>query len=82
MPVLKEIRQNANTDIYMCGGGQFADWLLENEQIDILKTKVNPFLQGNGIKLFGDSEKQIQLELLENQQCGNGFFINTYALKY
>jgi|AntRauTorckE5430_2_1112549.scaffolds.fasta_scaffold26103_2 dihydrofolate reductase len=33
---VNEILQNAKTDIYLCGGGQFAGWLLENGLIDQL----------------------------------------------
>ena len=32
--IVNEIRQNAKTDIYLCGGGQFAGWLLDNGLID------------------------------------------------
>ena len=55
---IKNIRANSNTDVYLCGGGMFAGWLLEHEQIDVLKLKINPLVIGKGVRLFGDYEKR------------------------
>lgn len=77
-----KIRQQSKTDVYLCGGGIFAGWLLEKEQIDILKLKINPLILGSGIRLFGDSKKNYQLHLLESESYEDGLTINSYEIKY
>ena len=79
---IHSIKEQAKTDIYLCGGGQFAGWLLENEQIDVLKLKINPLILGKGVKLFGESKKSYQLELTESTTYKEGLLINSYTIKY
>jgi len=76
-----EIRQNAKTDIYLCGGGQFAGWLLENGLIDQLKLKLNPIVLGKGTKLFGSSTVYENWELKERESFPDGLQILTYDKK-
>jgi dihydrofolate reductase len=79
---IKELKAEEGTDIYLCGGGKFAGWLLQHEQIDTLKLKLNPLIQGSGIKLFGDSVKIVRVELTEAMQYDYGLQIITYKIKY
>ncbi len=79
---LKEIKSAAETDIYLCGGGIFAGWLLDNECIDILKVKVNPLILGQGVKLFGDSSETVKLKLIDKEEYEKGLLINTYDIIY
>ena len=79
---IHEIKAQSNTDVYLCGGGTFANWLLENEQIDVLKLKINPLVLGQGVKLFGDSQKSFQLNLLESKTYEGGMMINSYEVEY
>lgn len=60
LQIIKKLKMEEGTDIYLCGGGEFAGWLLNNEQIDFLKIKLNPLILGAGIKLFGDSKKNVK----------------------
>jgi dihydrofolate reductase len=76
------IRQQAGSDIYLCGGGQFAGWLLDNQQIDILKIKLNPLILGKGVRLFGNSTQSLMLELIESETYDKGLQIITYTIKY
>lgn len=78
---VNEIRQNAKTDIYLCGGGEFAGWLLENGLIDQLKLKLNPIVLGNGTKLFGSSTASESWELIEKESFSEGLQILTYNKK-
>lgn len=78
---LNEIRQNAKTDIYLCGGGQFAGWLLENGQIDQLKLKLNPIVLGSGTKLFGTSTASENWELVDKESFPDGLQILTFDKK-
>ncbi len=73
-----EIKKFAQTDIYLCGGGEFAGWLLDNGLIDQLKLKLNPIVLGNGIRLFGNSSNQAKLNLKEPESFDEGLKILTY----
>ncbi len=79
---IQELKAQAGSDIYLCGGGVFAGWLLENELIDQVKLKLNPFIQGNGIKLFEGIAKVYQLDLLDRQLYQHGLQILTLQVKY
>jgi len=82
LQTIKNIRKQSKTDVYLCGGGIFAGWLLENEQIDILKLKINPLILGKGVKIFGESQKTFQLHLFNSEQYEDGLIINSYEIKY
>jgi dihydrofolate reductase len=75
---IKHLKESAETDIYLCGGGQFAGWLLENNMIDVLKIKLNPIILGAGVKLFGNSSKAFKWALLDRQSFQEGLEILTY----
>ena len=77
-----EIRQKQGTDIYLCGGGEFAGWLLDHQQVDMLKIKLNPILLGEGIKMFGASNADYQLKLEDSRLYEFGLQIMTYRIIY
>ena len=74
------LKQQPGADMYLCGGGQFAGWLLENDLIDILKIKLNPLLLGQGTRLFGNSTKFLQPQLIDSTLYDHGLQIITYSL--
>jgi len=80
--LIKQIKNDSETDIYLAGGGEFAGWLLENEQIDRLKIKLNPLILGNGVRLFGSSTKELKTELISNQIHDKGLQIIEYRIIY
>ena len=82
LAVIKRIKSDSETDIYLAGGGEFAGWLLENEQIDRLKIKLNPLILGNGVRLFGSSTKELKTELISNQVYDKGLQIIEYRIIY
>ena len=82
LSIIKDLKAQEGTDIYLCGGGELANWLLEKEQIDIVKVKLNPFIQGNGVRIFGNATKVYQLNLKENETYDNGLLMLTYEVKY
>lgn len=79
---VKKIRDHSKTDIYLCGGGDFAGWLLDNELIDLLKIKVNPLIIGQGVKIFGNSKKTYKLNLVDTESYDKGLIFNTYEVMY
>lgn len=78
---LKEIVAAAKTDVYLCGGGEFAGWLLDHGLIDRLKLKLNPIVLGDGIRLFGNSKTSFTGKLIEKESFDGGIQFLTYDLK-
>ncbi|MGI9531100.1 dihydrofolate reductase family protein [Lutimonas sp.] len=79
---IEKLRKQEGSDIYLCGGGQFAGWLLDQQQITHLKIKLNPFVAGNGIRLFGSSSTFCRTELINSQSFEEGLQILTYRILY
>jgi dihydrofolate reductase len=80
--VINNLKQEDGTDIYLCGGGTFAGWLLDYKQIDILKIKLNPLIAGQGTRLFGNAVSSYRTQLIDTAQYENGLQIMTYHLLY
>ena len=78
---IKELKNNASTDIYLCGGGEFAGWLLDHGQIDEVKLKLNPVVLNGGTPLFGSSKTRANLHLLASEKYSDGLQILTFELK-
>lgn len=77
---IKEIKSNAKTDIYLCGGGQFAGWLLDHQLIDQLKIKLNPIILGEGTQLFGTSTTPTKFNLVDKLSYKDSLTILTYDI--
>ena len=80
--IIDHIKSQKGSDIYLCGGGTFASWLLQHKRIDQLKIKLNPFIQGSGTAIFEGLQNNFQLELLHTEAYKDGLFINTYNINY
>ncbi|MEQ6169008.1 dihydrofolate reductase family protein [Ekhidna sp. MALMAid0563] len=74
------LKEEVGSDIYLCGGGMFAGWLMEHGMIDELKLKVNPIILGGGIRLFGDYEGSTQLKVIYSRPYTGGYQITTYKV--
>ena len=79
---IKNLKKQKGTPIYLCGGGAFAGYLLENELIDQLILKQNPAVFGKGIKLFGDSIKTVGFSLEQQKTYKSGVLLLTYKINY
>lgn len=53
---LRELKASAKTDIYLCGGSEFAGYVLDQGLIDEVILKVNPFCLGKGKPLFSSAK--------------------------
>ena len=81
LEIIDQLKREKGTDIYLCGGGVFAGWLLDNERIDTLKLKINPITLGEGIPIFGPSDKKFTL-VLKKRGIYDDFQINEYQIQY
>lgn len=79
---VKAIKANADSDIYLCGGGAFAGWLLDHHLIDELWIKLNPVVLGDGVSLFGTSKTQVKAILTKQKSYEDGLQILHYNLEY
>ena len=79
---IESLKQQPGPDIYLCGGGQFAGWLLDHHQVDVLKIKLNPLIQGQGVRIFGDSTTAYKLALQDTAEYEHGLQIMTYSIIY
>lgn len=79
---IDKLKSEPGTDIYLCGGGRFAGWLLANKKIDILKIKLNPVILGDGVRLFEASTPAYRLELKSTEDFEHGLQILTYDILY
>ena len=82
LATIRNLKDQAGTDIYLCGGGMFAGWLLDHGLIDTLKVKLNPLLLGEGALLFGASTKQYKLQLTDYERFEHGLQMITYRIVY
>ncbi|QCX39070.1 dihydrofolate reductase [Aureibaculum algae] len=78
---VKKIKAHATSDIYLCGGGNFAGWLLDHGMIDQLKIKLNPIVLGEGVRLFGTSKSTNKWKLIETKSFKDGLVNLTYDKK-
>ncbi|BDD12125.1 hypothetical protein FUAX_45570 (plasmid) [Fulvitalea axinellae] len=78
---VKSFKENSPTDIYLCGGGEFAGWLLDHGLVDRLKLKVNPVILGSGTPLFGSSKTKANWKLITNELFSDGLQIATYEFQ-
>ena len=79
---IEAIQNQPGTDIYLCGGGQFAGWLLDNQKIDTLQLKLNPLILGQGVKIFGESKQTCKMELIRTELFDNGLQIMDFNIRY
>ncbi|MGB3587409.1 MAG: dihydrofolate reductase family protein [Tunicatimonas sp.] len=79
---VQQLKQEEGTNIYLCGGGAFAGWLLDEKLIDILKIKFNPIILGGGTPLFGGSSAVTKLNQIDNQEFEGGLSLRTYHIQY
>lgn len=82
LDIIKDLKNLNGSDIYLCGGGDFAGWFLDHEMIDVFKIKLNTMVLGKGIRLFGPSTKQLKLNLTDSETYTYGLKIISYSLSY
>ena len=77
LAVIQRLKSEPGTDIYLCGGGAFAGFLAEHNQIDELRLKLYPVWLGRGIRLFGDRDVQLDLSPIDTKVYSTGALLLT-----
>lgn len=78
---VKALKNTVGSPIYLCGGGEFAGFLLKHGLIDELKLKINPVLFGAGIGLFGSFQPPVPLEHLSTVSYGGGVSLARFKIQ-
>lgn len=68
---VKKLKQPADGDLLVYGGGEFADTLIENDLIDEYRLMVHPVVLGTGKRLFADGSDK-QLDLIDAKTTSKG----------
>lgn len=75
------IRRESQKSIWLVGGASVAQSFLKHGFIDEMIISIIPVILGDGITLFGRTEKDFQLELLRSGSYNNGIVQLHYKLK-
>ena len=79
--LVETLKKQAGRGIWLCGGANLAATLFENNLVDQLILKINPFLMGSGIPLFSRVIQQAALELTNSKIYENGVVMLYYKVK-
>lgn len=78
---IRQLRRNGTSPVYLCGGGQFAGWLLSLGMIDKLRLKRAPIFLGSGTRLFGDRTEDFDARLLASKLYDDGCLYQDFDLQ-
>lgn len=66
--LVNRLKDQVGKDIWICGGADIVNQLMEENLIDRYHITVIPIVLGDGIRLFRGHEKQIALDLVSTQR--------------
>jgi len=69
---IKALKNSVTAHIYLCGGGAFAGWMLDQGLIDRLRLKRAPVILGDGVPIFGASAKPVIGQVTASETWPNG----------
>lgn len=78
---VKKLKQENGKGICLFGGGELAKNLFVENLIDEIVLNIHPVLLGSGISLFYETNRQIDLELIDCKTYKRGNIIVTYRTK-
>lgn len=82
LEIVRQLKAEAGTPIYLCGGGTLAGFLLRHQLIDELIVKLNPVILGAGISMFEGKQAPLSLHLLETKTYSSGVSLLHYRVVY
>lgn len=78
---IRQLSREAEGPVYLCGGGDFAGWMLEQGLIDRVILKRAPCVLGAGTKLFGNVSPAISLIRSNTKSYANGYLLEEFDLR-
>ncbi|MCJ8279925.1 MAG: dihydrofolate reductase family protein [Rivularia sp. ALOHA_DT_140] len=79
--LVRSLKNESGKDIYLCGGANLATTLFSENLIDEIILKINPFVMGSGIPLFGEVIQPTTLELTDRKIYDSGVLLVSYRVK-
>jgi dihydrofolate reductase len=79
---VRRLKSERGKGICIMSGGMLARSLLEADLIDEIGVNIHPVLLGEGIPLFYEMSRRIDLELLDCRQLKNGCVVLRYEVKH
>ncbi|WP_424970936.1 dihydrofolate reductase family protein [Dinoroseobacter sp. S76] len=76
---LRALKARATKPIYLCGGGAFAGWALDQGLIDRVILKRAPCCYGGGVALFGATQPR-GFKRLSSKSYDNGYLLESFGL--
>lgn len=77
---LDQLMNRTKGDVYLCGGGALAGFMLANDRINILRLKRAPIILGNGTPLFSGRAAPTKVNLVDTTVYNNGVVYETYSI--
>lgn len=62
-----DLKSKTGKNIWLCGGGELAKSFLNEDLVDEIHIGITPILLGEGIPLFPDLEREVNLQLISNK---------------
>ncbi|MEP7272667.1 MAG: dihydrofolate reductase family protein [Acidobacteriota bacterium] len=78
---VRQLKSEADRDIYLCGGAGLATELFRADLIDEVILKLNPLLLGSGIRLLAEIGRHIDLELIGSSVYKSDVVLLLYRVK-
>lgn len=76
--LVKGLKKEEKKDIWICGGANLIQQLIDEDMIDAYYITVIPVILGSGVRLFGNESREIPLKLIKTQSY-NGMTDLIYA---
>ena len=76
--LVRNLKNETGKDIYLCGGANLATILFGENLIDEIILKINPFVMGSGISLFGEVIQPTALKLTDSKVYESGVVLVNY----
>ncbi len=80
--LVRSLKAKENRPIWLCGGGELAAQLFNEQLIDRMIVKLNPLILGEGIPLFAGAVKSADLALTDTQSYDCGISVRHYTVEY
>lgn len=75
-----KIKEKVDGDIWLYGGGKLITSIMNIGLVDVYRLAVHPVIIGEGIPLFNDIRKRIELKLINTEQSKSGVILMTYKV--
>lgn len=75
---IRALARNADGPVYLCGGGDLAGWMLEQELINRIILKRAPCVIGTGTTLFGARSRPSSMSRVRTETYANGYLLEEF----